>query len=118
MSNHTKVWSEKKAQLIQKEKELKEELEKVSSIFEGKTKRVLIISGITLIVGLLGYFGFKSTFSKEKAKKGKSRVKKSSKKNKKSFVASLITEKMISSLLQYLGNQIGEILKGTEKKSS
>lgn len=115
MSNHTKIWSDKKAELILREKELKEELESVSLIFEGKTKKLLIATGAIAVVGLIGYFGYKALSGEKKGKKPIKRIKK--KVQKKAVIGTMITERLISSVLNYLSIQLDEIFKGNTKKN-
>lgn len=116
MSKHTKIWTEKKSQLEQKEKQLKAELETVSTIFEGKSKRILIATGIIGAAALIGYFGYKALSSKKEEEKPIEKVK--SKVSKKAIATSLITERIISSMISYIGNIISDFLQSSGKNKS
>ncbi|MEO9475052.1 MAG: hypothetical protein ABJG41_05945 [Cyclobacteriaceae bacterium] len=119
MSNHTKIWNKKKSELIEKEKELRAQLEDVSKVFEGRTKTVLTISAITGGIALLGYFGYRA-FSPEKPTKTEKIRKKVKKKiRKKAVLGTLITERLINAGLAYAESQLNEILSGggTKKKT-
>ncbi|MEP0368768.1 MAG: hypothetical protein ABJN36_11725 [Cyclobacteriaceae bacterium] len=119
MSNHTKIWNQKKSELIEKEKELRAQLEDVSNIFEGRTKTVLTISAIAGGIALLGYLGYKAFSSEEptKTEKIKKKATKAKKKiSKKAVLGTLITERLINAGLAYAGNQLNEILSGNSDK--
>ncbi|MFY0599597.1 MAG: hypothetical protein JXR03_07985 [Cyclobacteriaceae bacterium] len=114
MSRHTKKWTEKKAELIQKEKDLKNELETVSNIFEGKSKKALIGTLIFAFVALAGYIGYKSMSPDKKSSRKKAPSKK--KNANKNLIGSLITERLINTGLKYLEERLANSLKGDTKR--
>jgi hypothetical protein len=118
MSSHTKIWTNKRAQLLEKEKQLKDELETVSNLFEGKTKTILLASAITGGLALLLYVGYKAFSPKkpEVTKKEKITAKAKKKISKQAVIGTLITERLISAGLKFAEDQLSQILSGERKK--
>lgn len=113
MSKHSKAWTKKKQALIQKEQEFKQELESVSNLFEGRAKMILIISlstgGLFLILFTIYRIFFKA---KPEPKAATQKIKNT----KRTVVRTLITERIMSAILAYAGQQLNQIVKGKTKK--
>ncbi|WP_258105361.1 hypothetical protein [Marinoscillum sp. MHG1-6] len=115
MSKHAKLWTRKRQELSEREEALKKELEDVSNLFEGRAKAILFISLATGGAFLIFYLIYKS-FSRLKPEIAADPVNvKVKKPPKRTVLKTLITERILSALLAYLGHQLGQSMK-TESK--
>lgn len=117
MSNHTKLWNKKKAELIKREQELKNDLEAVSNIFEGRTKTIIIITLATGGVALLAYVVYRSFFYKEEEKTATQKISAAKKTvKKKAILGTILTEKLVSAGIKFAGEQINQLLQSDANK--
>lgn len=119
-SGHSKLWQSKKSSLGEKESRLENELESVSSAFEGQAKKILI--GVA-IVGIAA-FAVGMAISASKKKKDSTKEKKKEKPNKEKEVAkssvsvkTMLLEKIAATALSLLLTQLGNYLKSTKDKN-
>jgi hypothetical protein len=111
MSNHTKIWNKKKVELIEREKELKNQLEGVANIFEGKTKTILIIAAATGGIALIAYLAYRAFFHKEKKPAVAQEATKAKKViSKKAVLGTLLIEKLVSAGVKLASEQLNKML--------
>lgn len=114
-SNHSRLWKSRRSSLGQKESQLENELENVSSAFEGKAKTVLI--GVAVIGVAALAIGF-ATRSSGKKKADSKKTKEDDKSQpevkvveKSSFsLKNILLEKITVAVLSFLITQLGQTL--------
>ncbi|XOV92888.1 MAG: hypothetical protein ACFHWX_22155 [Bacteroidota bacterium] len=114
-SSHSRLWKSRRSSLGKKESQLENELESVSSVFEGKAKTVLIGIAVVGVVAIgIGIAtrssGKKKGDYKKDQKKGESQPEvKIVEKSTFSF-KNVLLEKITVAILSYLVTQLGHIL--------
>ena len=115
-SDHSKLWKTKKSLLGKKESRLQDELESVSSAFEGQAKKILIGVAIVGVAAIAVGIAINSS----KKKKAGSEDKKKDKPQKvvaKSSVKNVLLERITTTVLSIILSQLGNFLKSSTEKT-
>ncbi len=116
MSERTRAWMSKKQQLVQKEKEIKAELDALSTEVESNSKKIALIALAAGSVALIGYLGYRA-FSKSENAPTLKVEKKPTAKPKRAFVSGLITERLISMGISFIAKKLEDSLNSGNAKS-
>ena len=101
----------KRAELAQREAKIKSELEKVSDLFERKTKQIILISAIGGVV-ILGAYGIFKLVNKSiyEPKKNPAKLKKSF------SLKKLLIQRATSAAVNYAGKEFRKLAEKEKKK--